>query len=316
MRYIILILILFVCINSGHSQKWRNISLDIELFSQDLGYLDPLFVNIVFENKGNRKIKNINSLESGLIISYKPFNEKKWEPLRYFNFYSPYHTDKFDIPPNYSSKKEYFILFPVLSDYSIFPGTDANMNKNKGLYQRIPGVCFKPGKYKLKITYFPFKYSRNDYLSQDERCKKCIEKSLVFEVGNYKNEEDKAAYNWLLTFREPNFIYQFEPYSMHYFPSSFDPNVKIYLEELIERFPNSVFAPYAAYKSLFIHGSQKLTPITDLEILIDFYEKELKKIEFIKEKSKNMYILREIDSTQKIYAKKLRNYQIIKTRKE
>lgn len=313
MRNIILLILVFVFINPGRSQSWEDIFLDIELFSHDLGYLDPLFVNIVFENKGNRKVKNINTLDGGLMISYKPVNAKKWESLKFTNFHSPYHSYKFDIQPNSSLKKDYFLLLPVLSDYSFFPGADSIMQKNKGLYEKVPGVCFKPGKYQLKITYFPFNNSKNKYSfkNEDGTCKKCFEKILFFEVGAYKKVEDIAAYKWLLTLDEPNFIYLIDPITMYDFPSSFDPGVKIYLRELLIRFPNSIFAPYAAYKSLFVLGTRNLTPISDHEKIIEFYKKALSKMKFIKENSKNSYLLKEIDPMQEKYEKELRKIEFI-----
>lgn len=179
-----------------------------------------------------------------------------------------------------------------MSEYAGYPGQTYDSMKKNPIYREIPCLCFKPGHYQLKVAYFPF-LDRNDILKHIKKNEnqQRVEKIISFEVTAYEKEEDIKAYNWLKSLEIPNFIFFVDPNPYYFHTSVFDPTYEVLLEEFLIKFPDSSFAPYAAFRAHFF--PTKLNKADDFseEEKKQGLQKTLNRLEFIKERTDNQFLL-------------------------
>jgi hypothetical protein len=223
---------------AAYSQQGM-LNLEVKPVVSTIGPIDPLMFNLVLTNKGASNIEGLPiwAVRSTTLVEYRASGSNDWQVLevpilnRLATKCGVPGNNRITLKAGESLDAELFVVYdPYIS------------------YQRErPYYYFeKPGEYYLRASYQP---AEGQVVYSNE---------VRFKVESYTGV-DLDAYNWLKNKPLPHFMYDPETYvlvEMH--------EADEWAQELMDRFPNSRFAPWA---QLYLANCYLLGLRTATEIL-------------------------------------------------
>lgn len=221
------------------AQPESVITLNLRVVSGNIGPIDPLIFELSVTNESDLHLTKLPvwAIEETSTVEVRAPGSGEWKPMavpfmeRLKNRCVSLEHFLFELKPH---ETKTFVMHVVYDPYISYQ-------------QERPYYYFsQPGEYRLRASYQPVK-GRAVYSNE-----------VRFTVQPYTGT-DLEAYNWLKCKTLPHFVYDPETYvlvEMH--------EADEWAQELLDRFPNSRFAPYA---QLYLANCYLLGLRTATEIL-------------------------------------------------